>query len=214
MCPGRLILRCRSRAVCGARGLAGFGGGTRRCGCPHSRQRSLSDDRADLPPHVDRRATQSPAPGLRCAADDDLLGHESTGGAGADGHTRSGPDRDRSGRARAGGAMSTRRWGRVSTRLPVTEKALQQTIVAAAKLLNWRCYHTYDSRKSQPGFPDLCLVKGKSLLFIECKTSSGKLTQKQGDWLVALQAVPGVLVHVARPNDLDSILEILKDLEL
>lgn len=106
--------------------------------------------------------------------------------------------------------MTTRRWGRTVAKPHVTEQALQATIVAAAQRLHWKVYHTYDSRKSAPGFPDLALVKDGKLIFIEAKTESGTLSQEQGEWLTALRLVPGVMVLVCRPVSLDDCLEVLK----
>ncbi len=37
----------------------------------------------------------------------------------------------------------------------MTEKELMQNILDCARLHGWRCYHTFDSRKSDPGFPDI-----------------------------------------------------------
>ena len=42
-------------------------------------------------------------------------------------------------------------------------------------------YHTYDSRRCEPGFPDLVLVKDR-VLFRELKTDKGLLTKEQADW--------------------------------
>ena len=91
----------------------------------------------------------------------------------------------------------------------MTEKALQQAVVEAAGYYKWLVYHTYDSRRSAPGFPDLCLVKGERLYFIEVKTEKGKLSEHQLVWLEALRVVPGVEVLVLRPAGLDQILELL-----
>ena len=56
-------------------------------------------------------------------------------------------------------------------------------------------YHTFDSNSRQAkGFPDLCLVRGKRLIFAELKTDTGKLTADQEAWLIALGAVPGLEV--------------------
>ena len=89
------------------------------------------------------------------------------------------------------------------------EKDVQQTVVDAARLLGWRCYHTFDSRRSTPGFPDLCLVKMNRLMFIEIKNENGKLTEEQLGWLEALRLVPGVDVLICRPANLDDILALL-----
>ena len=70
----------------------------------------------------------------------------------------------------------------------VKESDFQSQVVALAKRLNWRCYHTHDSRKSEKGFCDLVLVRDGRLIFAELKTDSGKLTPEQDEWLEALAA--------------------------
>lgn len=92
-----------------------------------------------------------------------------------------------------------------------TERQWQDTILEAARRLNWTCYHTFDSRRSAPGFPDLCCVRaGGPLLFIEVKTERGTLTPAQRCWLGMLETVPGVLAMVARPSDWEHIESILR----
>jgi len=66
------------------------------------------------------------------------------------------------------------------------EKQFQSTVLQLAKLCGWEAYHTYDSRRSQPGFPDLVLAKPKVLLFAELKVDSNKLTLAQRKWATLL----------------------------
>ena len=63
----------------------------------------------------------------------------------------------------------------------MTEKQFQSHIVQYAKRRGWLVYHTYDSRRSEPGFPDLVLVRER-VLFRELKTDKGRLTQHQIAW--------------------------------
>ena len=65
----------------------------------------------------------------------------------------------------------------------MTEKQLQDAVIDLAKWNGWRYYHTYDSRKSVVGFPDLVLVRGERLIFAEVKSDGGKATQEQLNWL-------------------------------
>lgn len=51
----------------------------------------------------------------------------------------------------------------------MTEAAWQQNVVRLAGYYGWRTYHTRDSRGSDPGFPDLVLIRGPELLFAELK---------------------------------------------
>jgi hypothetical protein len=83
---------------------------------------------------------------------------------------------------------------------PISEKAFLAQVRQLAHLLGWLCYHTHDSRRSQPGFPDLTLVRGSRLLFAELKTDTGRVTAAQQQWLDALAAA-GQEVYVWRPCD-------------
>lgn len=82
----------------------------------------------------------------------------------------------------------------------MTERQFQSQVVKLAKACGWLVYHTYDSRRSEPGFPDLVLVKGKRLIFAELKTDKGILSEAQERWLAALREAGRVAV-VWRPDD-------------
>lgn len=87
-----------------------------------------------------------------------------------------------------------------------TEKQFQAAVVEYAELNGWFVYHTYDSRRSNPGFPDLTLVRDDRLIFAELKTERGRLTHAQMDWIGRLErveAVPSscVAVYVWKPSD-------------
>jgi hypothetical protein len=84
---------------------------------------------------------------------------------------------------------------------PLSEKAFLAQVVQLAKLRNWLCYHTHDSRHSARGFPDLVLVRPRTggLLVAELKTDGGRLTPEQSAWLDAFAAA-GVAAHVWRPR--------------
>lgn len=73
------------------------------------------------------------------------------------------------------------------------ERDLQAAVVELARMLGYLTYHTHDSRKSAPGFPDLVLVHPRSgaLIFAELKSATGKVTREQDEWLRAL-ALRGV----------------------
>ena len=87
---------------------------------------------------------------------------------------------------------------------PITEMDFQQTITSLAKLRGWMVYHTYDSRKGTPGFPDLVLVRGERILYREVKTQIGKLSGSQRAWLDGLEQ-GGANVAIWRPSDWDEI---------
>lgn len=87
------------------------------------------------------------------------------------------------------------------------EADLQAMVVQAARYLGWTVYHTHDSRRSEPGFPDLTLVRAGRLAFVELKTARGRVRPEQAAWLALLAEVPGVVARVVRPADLDEIIE-------
>jgi len=67
----------------------------------------------------------------------------------------------------------------------MNERELQGQIIQLAKLYQWKFFHATISQFSEPGWPDLVLVRDR-VLFREVKTNSGKLTTAQKQWLDAL----------------------------
>lgn len=90
----------------------------------------------------------------------------------------------------------------------VTEREFLQQIRTLARTMNWLCYHTHDSRRSEPGFPDLVLTKGARLIFAELKTDIGKTTNEQIVWMASLEAT-GAEVYIWRPREFDRVVSIL-----
>jgi hypothetical protein len=97
-----------------------------------------------------------------------------------------------------------------------SEKEFQARVTAYAEARGWVVYHTYDSRKSQKGFPDLVLVRGPPssparLIFAELKSETGKERKEQAEWRRLLEWVGGnVEAYLFRPSDWPKILEVLK----
>lgn len=79
------------------------------------------------------------------------------------------------------------------------EAELLEKVRALAKTLNVAVYHTHRSDRSEPGFPDLCLV-GERVMFRELKSATGKATAAQVWWLQIL-AESGVDAGLWRPED-------------
>ncbi len=100
--------------------------------------------------------------------------------------------------------MPVRKTHRYKSR-PQSERAFQAQVIALAKLTGWRIYHTYDSRRSEPGFPDLILIRGSVLLAIELKSETGKPTAEQLAWLGSFAGVQRVESSLWRPSDWDTI---------
>lgn len=78
-----------------------------------------------------------------------------------------------------------------------------QQVVEMARITGHLVYHTYDSRKSEPGFPDLCIVgrNRERPLFVELKLDKGKLTRAQLKWAAVLKLTPGADYRIWRPKD-------------
>lgn len=91
----------------------------------------------------------------------------------------------------------------------LTEKAWQAQVVELSTYYGWRHFHVYDSRRSDPGWPDLVLVRPPEALFVELKTDRGRLTASQRDWQALLEAC-GFTVAVWRPRDFEDVHTALK----
>lgn len=80
-----------------------------------------------------------------------------------------------------------------------SEKVFQAAVIRLAQAHGWRCYHTFDSRRSHAGWPDLTLVRNGVLVVAELKRDKGHVSAEQAEWLELLRAVPGVRVRLWRP---------------
>ena len=89
----------------------------------------------------------------------------------------------------------------------VDEKTLAAQVVELARMLGWRRYHTYRSKRSEPGWPDEALVRDR-LVLLELKSTAGKLSAAQKTWLRSLVAA-GVECYMIRPGDLQALASIL-----
>lgn len=85
--------------------------------------------------------------------------------------------------------------------MPMTEAELQNNIIELVKYMpTLLYYHTYDSRRSNPGFPDLVIAGPNGVMYRELKSARGKVTDDQFRWLRALE-LSGQDVAVWRPVD-------------
>lgn len=117
-----------------------------------------------------------------------------------------------------------------SSMLPlISEKEFQQQVKDLARLLGWKTYHTYDSRHSDPDFPDLVMARRRvvtieasiggllvsqsvmktRLIVVELKVIGKNPTAGQQEWLDFFKQI-GAETYVWRPSDLESMLKILK----
>ncbi len=85
-----------------------------------------------------------------------------------------------------------------------SEREFQRQVLQLARLSGWLVYHTHDSRRSTPGFPDLVLVRAPRLVFAELKSEKGRIRPEQSVWL---EAFSGCVVapesYLWRPRDLE-----------
>ena len=101
----------------------------------------------------------------------------------------------------------------------ITEKDFQATVIDLARTYGWIVGFTHDARKSEPGEPDLRMVRPPRVIFAELKTVKGKLTNGrfnksgnrwlpgQDQWQDALISCPGVEYYLWRPDGLDGEIE-------
>src|SRR5215831_5283134 len=83
----------------------------------------------------------------------------------------------------------------------MTERQLQGAVIDLCELYGIAWYHTYDSRNSKPGWPDLALCGPRGFMLRELKTEQGTLSSDQDEWGFLLRNV-GVDWDVWRPADL------------
>lgn len=86
----------------------------------------------------------------------------------------------------------------------VPEKQMLEWVREIAAYKGWLFYHTYDSRRSTAGFPDVVLAKNGNVLFLELKTEKGRVRPEQYLWLDHL---PNAMI--VRPHMLDQLPDIL-----
>jgi VRR-NUC domain len=91
-----------------------------------------------------------------------------------------------------------------------SERGFQEAVVALARLTGWLVYHTYDSRRSAAGFPDLVLVRGSELVVRELKVDGGRVSPAQRRWLDALGGVETITAGLWTPADWSTVERMLR----
>ena len=88
------------------------------------------------------------------------------------------------------------------------ESELQDAILELAERLGWYVHAERPARTIQgwrtpiqgkPGYPDLTLCRLGTILWIECKSERGRLTEEQNSWLSDLNANK-TCAHWFRPS--------------
>lgn len=72
--------------------------------------------------------------------------------------------------------------------------------VRSSPTLGYLVYHTYDSRRCVPCFPDLVIVGYGHIIVLEIKTDRGRVTEAQRQWMTQLSAA-GVDVRLYRTSE-------------
>ena len=81
----------------------------------------------------------------------------------------------------------------------MTEAELLSTVRDACRWGGLLTFHAFDSRRSERGFPDLCICGPHGVLFRELKVARGRLTADQRRWLDRLTEA-GADAGVWRPD--------------
>jgi VRR-NUC domain len=89
----------------------------------------------------------------------------------------------------------------------IAERDFMQTVIDAARVTGWLVYHTFHSKRSPSGFPDLVLVRER-VVFAELKAAKTRITTEQMRWLDALDEAGGE-VYLWRPDEWDEIERVL-----
>lgn len=90
----------------------------------------------------------------------------------------------------------------------MSEGVWQAQVVRVAQALGYYVYHPKLSRWSEQGWPDLSLL-GRRALWLELKTDSGQLTERQVEVIMRMQDC-GLEVHVLRPwHGLQAVADLL-----
>lgn len=89
----------------------------------------------------------------------------------------------------------------------ISEKQFHAEVMAFAKRHGWKTFHTYDSRKSDEGYPDLVMLRERQIV-AELKVGRNKPSAAQDTWLEAYRSV-GVETYIWFPEQWDEIVKVL-----
>lgn len=90
------------------------------------------------------------------------------------------------------------------------ERALQELVRQACGVQGFLYYHTHRSQPSPAGFPDTIAIRGERLIVAELKRAGQEPSQEQARWLEAFRQVQVIETYVWHPEDLPTILEVLR----
>lgn len=84
------------------------------------------------------------------------------------------------------------------------------TVIQAGQRRRWLTYHTYNSQRSNRGFPDLIMLRDDRVIAAELKQDGEKPTPEQLIWLRTFVATGKVEVYVWAPADWSEVDTVLK----
>jgi len=93
--------------------------------------------------------------------------------------------------------------------IEILEKELQSQVEQLLRLYTWRYYHTWDSRNSVEGFPDLLALRGERRMVSELKKQGEDPTLEQWQWLHHFAQI-GFETYIWRPVDIEQISKVLR----
>lgn len=93
-----------------------------------------------------------------------------------------------------------------------TEGQLESKLRLYAKGLGKLYYHTFNSKRSDPGYPDCSILdpQGGTLWVVELKSEDGVVSPAQRRWLEALSKVTRVETGVYKPSNITKLFNDLK----
>src|SRR4029450_6032462 len=99
------------------------------------------------------------------------------------------------------------KWEVAATLPPhIGEADFQEHCEQVARRYGWLVHHAADSRRADPGLPDLIMLSPiqadntVTLVMLELKTQKGKLLTEQEQWQLRLGLVDRVVTGVLRPS--------------
>lgn len=107
----------------------------------------------------------------------------------------------------------------------LTERAWQAQVVKLARMFGWRPWHDNATNapracphckkplklpRNDPGWPDLFMVRGDTLVIAELKSDRNYPTPEQRAWLEALRNVRRIAVFVWKPKDVEDVTRVLR----
>lgn len=112
--------------------------------------------------------------------------------------------------SRAGGGGVTTTNARRLLNATQREDDFQAQIVQLAEDCGWLVWHDNDSRRNDAGLPDLLLIRGAVLLFLEVKTEKGKVSPAQEAFIGRLKQVKYVEADIVRPRHFEQVAAVLR----